>query len=271
MRAPVARLLLRAISGSVSTSRRSGLRTPFVAEPIGSGHRGRERDRLTRRRRRRDRSLTGVAYESMRAPGPISIATLKGNPSPGGEKNGGYPGRGKGAERSSGDLGPSRSPHPVSSPAPYGRVPLPSSGHQGTASMPLGPSATPATDAATSPRRDGRPNTGARHRRGAPAQAGHSSDGGPSRSPRRRRAGPAAAGTGRTAGRSSRTTTTASPATPASRDTTHTAASAGDARPRALQQRRRPQRPISAHCPKSHRQQRRGPRRIPWLSRSQIV
>jgi hypothetical protein len=79
------------------------------------------------------------AYRSKRARGPDLHRALTGNPRRAARRTAGCWDGGKDGERSSGRLGPSRSPHPVSSPTPYGRVPLPSSGHHGTPSMPLDP------------------------------------------------------------------------------------------------------------------------------------
>jgi hypothetical protein len=101
-------------------------------------------------------------------------------------------------------------------------------GHQGAASMPLDP--PPAGDAATSPGSGGKASTAARRRHGTHAPAGRRSDGAPSRSPPLRRGAPAAADIGRTAGRSSRTTTSGAPAISATRCRARKAGS-DDARP----------------------------------------
>jgi hypothetical protein len=100
--------------------------------------------------------------------------------------------------------------------------------HQGAASMPLDP--PPAGDAATSPGSGGKASTPARRRHGAHAPAGRRSDGAPSRSAPLRRGAPAAGDIGRSAGRSSRTTTSGAPARSATRCRARTAANA-DARP----------------------------------------
>ena len=108
-----------------------------MATAVGAA--GRKRDCPTGRRRPSDRRRPECLPEQA-CPWPRSPSSPQRKPSPGGKKNGGLLGRGeKDGERSSGRLGPSRSPHPVSSPTPYGRVPLPSSGHHGTPSMPLDP------------------------------------------------------------------------------------------------------------------------------------
>ena len=245
-------------SGSLSASRRAGFRTAR-----SSPRRPRSGPRAARGIARPavgDRAI-GVdrnAYRSKRAPGADLHRTLDGNLRRAARRTAGSWEGGRMGNDPRDASAHHDHRHPVSSPTPYGRVPLPSSGHQGTASMPLDPP-PPTTDAATSPRRDGKASTTARRRLGAPAQAGRRSDGGPSPSPRLHRAGPAAAGTGRSAGRSSRTTTTASTATPASREPTHTTVSAVDSRSRALQQ-NRPQRPISAHCVTNCPQRQRGVR-----------